>query len=410
MKKVLILTVTAGNGHHSCAYAMRDKLLQQPDIEVRVVDLLREFSTKRKVWLVDRGYSLSVARMRKTYNFFYEKYRKSKPQNRYKCSAQDVSVSVVEGLYKYIWEYRPDVIFSTHFYGAIALTDLRLVANIPASVVVPCLDFVNSPFWEAGIGVDYLALPTEELREVFEKLGYSPKQLVATGMPVNEKSYYCEQKSVAREKLGLDADKFTLLLMFGGGNWAGGYKMFDKLIDVLDMPVQVIKINGKDNKSYKMVEKRLARGKIPPCVQVTNVGFTRDVPLYLAAADCSIGKMGGLSAVEAINTRTPVFVTTKLPGQEIHNLDYMQNKGCAFPFRNKKELSALVHEFFNNRDKIEQVHKICDSLRCNGAENLANLLLSQPEANYDDKDKLPADGLQKRVRRALRKAHSNRAQ
>ena len=49
MKKVLILTVTAGNGHNACAMGMKRKLESIGEVEVKVVDLLKSFSTKLNV-------------------------------------------------------------------------------------------------------------------------------------------------------------------------------------------------------------------------------------------------------------------------------------------------------------------------------------------------------------------------
>ena len=60
MKKVLILTVTAGNGHNACANAMRQVLLDK-GAEVKVVDLLKSYSTKLNVWVADGGYSLAAS-------------------------------------------------------------------------------------------------------------------------------------------------------------------------------------------------------------------------------------------------------------------------------------------------------------------------------------------------------------
>ncbi len=45
-KKILIFTVTAGNGHNACAKGMKNKLESMgQDIEVKLVDLLKSYST-----------------------------------------------------------------------------------------------------------------------------------------------------------------------------------------------------------------------------------------------------------------------------------------------------------------------------------------------------------------------------
>ena len=51
MKKILILSVTAGNGHNACARCMKNKLeeIAGEEVEVKVVDLLKTFSINTKI-------------------------------------------------------------------------------------------------------------------------------------------------------------------------------------------------------------------------------------------------------------------------------------------------------------------------------------------------------------------------
>ena len=62
MKKILILTVTAGNGHNACAMAMKEKLEQLGDVEVKIVDILKEYSTPFNIWVADKGYNIAIGK------------------------------------------------------------------------------------------------------------------------------------------------------------------------------------------------------------------------------------------------------------------------------------------------------------------------------------------------------------
>ena len=60
MKRILILTVTAGNGHNACAKAMKEKLESEyDDVEVKIIDLLKTYSSAIKIWVADKGYSIA---------------------------------------------------------------------------------------------------------------------------------------------------------------------------------------------------------------------------------------------------------------------------------------------------------------------------------------------------------------
>ena len=77
VKKILILTATAGNAHNACAEAVRQRLSAE-GAQTEVVDMFQSFSP-RYARLVDRGYSFAVERLRPLYDLFYEHYRKNDP-------------------------------------------------------------------------------------------------------------------------------------------------------------------------------------------------------------------------------------------------------------------------------------------------------------------------------------------
>ncbi len=71
MKRVLILTVTAGNGHNACAKSVHDKLNTIGEFEVKTVNLLKACSKPKYTWLTDRGYSIAVSHFMFYYNYLY---------------------------------------------------------------------------------------------------------------------------------------------------------------------------------------------------------------------------------------------------------------------------------------------------------------------------------------------------
>lgn len=400
MKKILILSVTAGNGHNACAKGMHDKLKQMdPTVEIKVVDLLKSFSNPMSIWFADGGYNFAVSKALPIYHYFFNKYKNVPPEYRYsrRCVAQGASLSTVDGLLKEIYDFKPDVIYCTHFYPAIAISDLRLKYKIPCKVIVSNLDYVNSPFWEAAKGVDYFAIPNEDFIDECLYEGFSLGQLLPIGLPVDERTLDVVDKKEARKMLGLDENLPTIMVMFGGGFWSGGFKIFEDLISSLKgRKVQVIMINGKNEKGYKAVEKM----KFDDGIKVLNVGFTKDIPLYLSAADFIINKFGGTSVTEMINKALPIIVTEKIPTQELYNLEYMKKKGVALSFKNKKELKTHVDTLLDNPSLVEEMSQRAFKMRKNSINELANFILSLPEADYSSINEDDID--YKKVKRATK--------
>lgn len=379
MKKVLIFTVTAGNGHNSNAKAIKEHLQKlEKDIQIETVDVLKEYSNKLNVWLADGGYSLAMQLLPKVYEKFYDLYKRKPAKKRYTCAAQGVAMSIVDGIYKKIYEFQPDVIYCTHFYPAIALTNLRLVYNIPAKVIVTSLDYVNSPFWEACIGVDYFCLPNQDFVEENIKEGFKKEQLLEYGISVKEQFSHNIDKKEARKLLSLDQNKFTVMIIFGGGQWKGGIKIFESLAKIADKDMQIIMINGKNKQDYEKIEKI----KDTFVCKVENVGFTDKVDLYMDASDVVVTKGGGLGTTECINKLKPMLITSKVYGQERYNVEYLKSKNIALTFKNAKELKTNIDRFRNDQEFYQAAQENLKLLRKNAIDDLSKFILSQPNADY----------------------------
>ena len=383
MKKVLILTVTAGNGHNACAKSVKAKLEKEgkDEVEVKVVDLLKSFSSPINVWTADKGYSFAVSKALWIYNVIFDILKDSKPENRYKCSAQSCAVSTVTGLLKEIMDFQPDVIYCTHFYAGIALTDIKLVYKLPCKIIISSLDYEYSPFWQASIGVDYFTVPNEDFIDECLTLGFKREQILPYGLPVDERTALKIDKSQARQILGIDNNIFTIMVMFGGGYWAGGFEIFKNLLKALKgKKAQIIMINGKNKKSFNKIEKM----KFPENLKVLNVGFTDKIPLYMSASDIIINKAGGPSLTEMINQELPMIITEKIPAQEKYNLEYMKTKGTTLSFKNEKELKKNVISLMEDDYAREKMISNTKRLKSNGIEKVVQLILSQPNADYTE--------------------------
>lgn len=381
MKKILILSVTAGNGHNACAKGMKNKLEQiaGDEVEVKIIDLLKNYSTAMSVWTADKGYNLAVSKFLPIYHICYNHYKKLSPDKRWKGATQRTSMSAAGGLLKEIVEFQPDVVYCTHFYPAIAMTDLKLVYNLPCKVVVSNLDYVNSPFWESAIGVDYFIVPNEDFIAESMEEGFKKEQLLPLGLPCDGRTLEKWDRVEARDKLGLEKDVFTVMVMFGGGCWKGGRKIFNDILSSLKgKKAQVIMINGKNQEDFERIEKM----SFPEGIKVVNVGFTYEVPLYMAAADVIVNKFGGTSVTEMINVGRPMLITEKIPTQELYNLKYMKEKGVALSFKNKKELGKNLNLLYNDNALRQSMEEKTIPLRKNAIIDLAKLMLGFDKADY----------------------------
>lgn len=381
MKKVLILTVTAGNGHNSAAYSMKDAL-EKAGNEVKVVDIFKDSGQKFVAWEQNKGYLISIRYLRGTYNFFYNKYKRNDYRNKPNCFCQKLVKKIHGFLLKTIYQFQPDVIYATHYACGTALANLRLVYKLPSVNIACMLDYVVSPFWETTAGgLDFLTITNEEFRSELIEEGFENKKLICTGLPVSEKFLTEIDKEVAREKLGLKQNVFTILIMFGGGI-GGSYKVLKWLLKRIKKDVQIVVVNGKNEKIKKKIDREMA--KYPKNFFIKNIGFSKEVDLIMSACDCMIGKGGGLSTTESINKCLPLVTTKKLPSQEIYNIKFLEDKRLCLSFKNRKDLARKINFLMDNPEERNKIKSGLKKLRTNAFAQIFDLISSQPYADYFD--------------------------
>ena len=247
--KILMFTVSAGNGHNSTAKRLKEKIENNnPNAEIEIVDVYKEYASKLKAWTMEQGYFLACNHFVSIYNHFFKKSEKSDYENRDKSKANKEIYPIMYGMLKKIYEYKPDVIISTYIFCAVALSNLKRYYKIPATTICMTLDYGISPYWECcSDGLDYMFLTDNYMLDTFKAKGFKDNQLIVSGIPVADKFSTPLPKDKARQLLNLDQNLFTLIIMKGSFFPVSNSDII-KQLSLIDEKIQIIIINGKDKK------------------------------------------------------------------------------------------------------------------------------------------------------------------
>ena len=158
-------------------------------------------------------------------------------------------------------------------------------------------------------------------------LGYTEDRIFrASGMILRPTFYQpvTVDRAAERRKLGLDPDRPTGLVLFGGQGSKVMLEIAERLSDT-----QLILICGKNAGLADRL--RALPAKAPRYIE----GFTSEIPYYMSLADFFIGKPGPGSISEAVAMGLPVIVERNiwtLP-QERYNADWVleRNAGLVLP-------------------------------------------------------------------------------
>ncbi len=270
-------------------------------------------------------------------------------------------------LAKYWAEAQPDLVVSLVPNFNRALCESLSSAKPGTPFVTILTDFADYPphFWIERQR-QFLICGTEKAAEQARALGHDDASIFRTSGMILRPTFYQPvnvDRVAARTRLGLDPERPTGLVLFGGQGSKVMIEIAQRLPDT-----QLILICGR-NEPLAGKLRALPNGNAPRFVE----GFTSEIPYYMHLSDFFIGKPGPGSISEAVAMKLPVIVERNawtLP-QERYNADWVieTKAGIVVPnFRSigeaVQELTGALDGYRANVSKIENraVFEIPDML------------------------------------------------
>lgn len=371
--RVLILSITAGQGHHSAAKSVSDALLER-GAEVKTVDVYKQID-KNLCDAVNKGYLISTKHTPKAYRAIYELIDSKKaPATKY--SLQSImGILIAIRFEKFIEDYSPDAIICTHIFAAQVINELKRrdkLKNVPTIGIVT--DYTIHPFWEDVTYIEYIETASELLTQRAVIKGISIDRLCPLGIPVQKKFSVKTPKTDACCKAGISPDKPTILVMAG----SMGYGNMPEIISGIqnfDKECQILAICGNNKKLFK----KLTSEGYGDNVKVYS--FTDEVDVLMDAADCIVTKPGGLTTSEAMAKRLPMILVNPIPGQEDRNLEFFLNNGVALSVTKTFTIEEALYFMFRDEGRLELIDKQLQKLaKPNAADDLAQFAINLVES------------------------------
>ncbi|MCL2082201.1 MAG: hypothetical protein FWH04_03045 [Oscillospiraceae bacterium] len=317
--KVLILSVTAGQGHHAAAQAIKQEF-ESRGAMVEVMDILK-YLGKPLYTTVDQGYRIGIQRIPRQFGHFYHALQKD-------SSVRSIISTITKTplfsnkLYSCFRDGKPDVIITTHVLGALILD--KMIQKKPFSVrhIGIVTDYTLHPFWEDVKNIEKLAVCGELILPRCRQRGLPSEILLPIGIPIEKRFTQSIPKERARQLLGVNTELPTALIMSGSmgfGNMAATVAR----IAGCGHDLQILCVCGRNIKQKIMLENSLHP------VPVHVYGFAENIDVMLDASDFVVTKPGGLSSSEALSKGKGLILTAPIPGQEEENSDYLVNAGLA---------------------------------------------------------------------------------
>ncbi len=324
--KVLIMSVTAGEGHNSTAKAMRNEF-DRCGVDCEVLDTINYVSPVIATFIAD-GYLFITEKAKYAYQLGYELAEKRKNILKDYAPMELLNMIFTDELRAVFQGDRFDAVVFTHPFAGMMLSMMKKKYNLTIPTVGILTDFTFHPYWENCTRNDYVVIPDRMLCFQGLRKGFRAEQLLPLGIPINPKFSVKTEKTEARRALGLDFDESKrMILVMGGsmgyGNIAETVKRIDTLEIERDFHIYVVCGNNEEaRKDVLALEGSMKHG-------MTVVGFVDNIPTVMDAADCIVTKPGGLTTSESLAKGLPMVIVNPIPGQEQRNTEFLVNRGTA---------------------------------------------------------------------------------
>jgi len=343
----------AGGGHRSAALALEAVIASKEyGWDVRLVNLQEVLDP------LDIFRKITRIRLQDLYNLMLAKGWTL--GSRHLLRIMQVVLRVYHGpavkLLSRFWkERRPDMVVSLVPNLNRALHESLQKAQPGTPFVTILTDLADYPphFWIEK-QEQYFICGTDRAHQQAHALGHSQHRVFRSSGMILRPDFYRTPEHVRaeeRKRLGLDPDRPTGIVLFGGE----GSNVMLSIAQTLgnsSLDLQLILICGRNSKLKARLEALKTGNKL--LVE----GFTKQVPYYMHLSDFFVGKPGPGSISEAMQMQLPVIVESNawtLP-QERYNAEWVREQGAGLVVRNFREIEAAVRELLS-AGRLDQMKK-----------------------------------------------------
>jgi 1,2-diacylglycerol 3-beta-galactosyltransferase len=337
-QRILLLMADTGGGHRSCAEAVLESLRRRAGDQyaVEMVDVLSGYAPFPFNKL-DAIYPHMTRFSKVTWE---PAYRFTNTPDRARFLIRTAWPIAQEAAHKVLISHPADLIVSFHpLYNYAMLWAKEKENNLtPMATVVTDLA-TGHAMWCAPGMVRYM-VPTEQAARLASEYGLQRDQIEVTGLPVSRRftELTGRPKQEVRRNLDLEPDMPTVLLM-GGGQGMGRMYSVARALASTKIEFQLIIVAGR-NPQLKL-QLQMADWKIP----VRIFGFTREIPVLMAASDILVTKAGPSTVAEAMAMGLPMILSGYIPGQEDGNMEIVVQGKAGVYAPTPKQMAQTLREW-----------------------------------------------------------------
>ena len=347
--KLLLLTCHTGEGHNSAAQALSEAA-QDLGIQAQIADPL-VFGNQRAGRMAASCYNTIIRRTPRLFGAIY-KAGDLYSATRLTSPVYWANSLYANGLSAYLREGGFDAVACTHLYGMEAMTALGKRGAWTAPCFGILTDYTCVPFF-AETCLDGYFIPHADLLPEMVQKGVPAERIRCTGIPVSPQFDAAVDRAAARRQVGMPQDTRAYLLMSGGMGCSYVLDLCEELRRCAPAGFTAYVLAGRNARLMEELRRRYGDD-----ARIQPVGFTRQVALYMRAADVLLSKPGGLSSTEAAAANVPLVHIMAIPGCETRNAAFFSSRGMSVRAANAREAVQAAGMLVENPEAAERMRRM----------------------------------------------------
>ncbi len=361
--KVLIIHASAGAGHRRAAEAIYNYLKEfRPELELILLDALDKTNALFK-FDYTKGYSFLINYATRLWQwaFLVTDSRFIRPLSRW--IARLLNQINSQNLIRYLIAENPDVIVSTHFLPSELAAGLKVKNKIHSKLITVITDYGVHPFWISS-GTDLYVVASDFTKARLGLEGVELDKIKVLGLPFDPKFLQKFDRQDLCRKLGIEPEKFTVLLITG----SFGLGPIEEIVQALYQDCQLLVVCAGNKKLYARLQKKNLQN-------VKVFGYILNTEELMAVSQVIITKPGGATITEVLVRELPPIFISAIPGQETANVAALAGYGIGANPANIQEIRSAVLDLKNNPQKVLKIkHRIREIQKPFACKELASVI------------------------------------
>ena len=327
--KILILSCSTGEGHNTCAKALKSAF----EAEGYICDLVDALS------LAGEGYSKIISQ---SYDFLAKNDLVGAPYEiaewyselKHKPLSPVYQINKIYNrkLFRLIKDNGYTAVVCTHLFPACALTFLMDKSALDISTFFVATDYLCYPLI-CETRLDGYMIAHQDLVADYVQGGVPMEKIHPTGIPCNENEFLGrtpvdQARRMLAELFGWQSVPTSgrwFLIMGGSMGFGNMDNLMTELFNECSKEDRIICVCGRNLRQKMHIEEQYGHSEI-----VRTIGYTDQVPLLMDACDVLFTKPGGLTSTEALIKNIPLIHTVPIRGVEDKNAHFFSKRGMSF--------------------------------------------------------------------------------